>query len=249
MTGVMLAGSAALVPVAAAAGGAALTAWRRPGAQFRSIVQHFASGVVFAVVGVEILPEVKAAHSIPEVVGGFAAGVVLLLGLKAMLGGHGETHAEEGEHPEEASGFARYVPYGVDIAIDGLLLGIGFAAGAVQGGLLTFGLAAELLALGLAVAAAELGRGAPTWRVVAVPTALSSLLLVGAVLGSTLLAEASADVLAVVLSFGCAALLYLATEELLVEAHEVEETHTATAMFFVGFLLVLVIGMMNRGAA
>jgi ZIP family zinc transporter len=246
MTGVILAGTAALVPVAAAAGGAALTAWRRPGAQFRSIVQHFASGVVFAVVGVEILPEVKAAHSIPEVVGGFAAGVLLLLGLKAVLGGHGEAH-EEGEHHEEARGFARYVPYGVDIAIDGLLLGIGFAAGAVQGGLLTFGLAAELLALGLAVAAAELGRGAPTWRVVAVPTALSLLLLVGAVLGSTLLAGASADVLAVVLSFGCAALLYLATEELLVEAHEVEETHRATAMFFVGFLLVLVIGMMNRG--
>jgi len=46
-----------------------------------------------------------------------------------------------------------------------------------------------------------------------------------------------------ILSFGLAALLYLVTEELLVEAHEEKETPVATLMFFVGFLGFLVIGM------
>ena len=47
----------------------------------------------------------------------------------------------------------------------------------------------------------------------------------------------------VVLSFGAAALLYLVTAELLREAHEERESTSATAMFFVGFVVFLVVGM------
>jgi ZIP family zinc transporter len=47
-----------------------------------------------------------------------------------------------------------------------------------------------------------------------------------------------------VLSFGVAALLDLVTEELLTEAHEVDETPLLTSMFFVGFLALLMIERM-----
>lgn len=47
-----------------------------------------------------------------------------------------------------------------------------------------------------------------------------------------------------VLLFGIAALLYLVTEELLVEAHEIPETPWLAATFFVGFLVMLVIEML-----
>ena len=47
-----------------------------------------------------------------------------------------------------------------------------------------------------------------------------------------------------VLSFGVAALLYLVTEELLVEAHEAPETPFLSATFFVGFLILLVTEML-----
>ena len=47
----------------------------------------------------------------------------------------------------------------------------------------------------------------------------------------------------IVLSFGAAALLYLVTAELLREAHEERESASATALFFVGFLAFLVVGM------
>ena len=41
------------------------------------------------------------------------------------------------------------------------------------------------------------------------------------------------------LSFGLMALLYLVTEELLVEAHEKPDTPLISSMFFVGFLALL----------
>jgi ZIP family zinc transporter len=68
---------------------------------------------------------------------------------------------------------------------------------------------------------------------------------VGAFAGEVLLRDASSHLLAGVLAFGSAALLFLVTEELLVEAHEVAETTLATTAFFAGFLLFLVLGMMG----
>jgi len=46
------------------------------------------------------------------------------------------------------------------------------------------------------------------------------------------------------MSFSVAALLYLVTEELLTEAHEVDETPLLTSMFFVGFVALLTIEML-----
>jgi len=51
--------------------------------------------------------------------------------------------------------------------------------------------------------------------------------------------------LGAVLAFGLAALLYLVTEELLVEAHEVRENTVTTAMFFVGFLVLLMVDVLT----
>lgn len=63
----------------------------------------------------------------------------------------------------------------------------------------------------------------------------------GAVVGVLLLSGLSGAALSAALAFGAAALLYLVTEELLVEAHEVLETPLTTALFFAGFLALLII--------
>jgi len=70
---------------------------------------------------------------------------------------------------------------------------------------------------------------------------------VGAILGVTVLAGLSGAGLAVVLSFGAAALLYLVVEELIAESDQGVEPWFATAMFFVGFLLFLIISMISPG--
>ena len=246
-----------LIPVAATGAGALVASWRPPGARVKSGIQHFAAGVVFAVVAVELLPDVIRTHTPLEVAVGFAAGIGLMLLLRhwtdAAQGPHNtpagadpvsRTNSAPGPVSESVS-TGLLVAVGIDILIDGLLLGIAFAAGAKEGVLLTLALSMELLSLGLAIVATLLENGASRARAVVVPVLLSGLLCVGAVIGDTILKGASQHVLAGVLSFGCAALLFLVTEELLVEAHEVPETPATTAMFFTGFLLFLLLGMLG----
>jgi hypothetical protein len=84
----------------------------------------------------------------------------------------------------------------------------------------------------------------PSVRVLA-PTDIACLIIVGALLGTTVLAGASVHTLAGLRSFGCAALLFLVTEELLIEAHESADTAVTTTMFFVGFLIFLLLGMIE----
>ena len=97
--------------------------------------------------------------------------------------------------------------------------------------------------LGVGAAAALGGTGGSRWRVVSATGVFAALLLAGAATGSSFLADVSRAVLDAVMSFGVAALLYLVTEELLVEAHEVDETPHLTSMFFVGFIALLMIEM------
>jgi ZIP family zinc transporter len=47
-----------------------------------------------------------------------------------------------------------------------------------------------------------------------------------------------------VAAFGLVVLLYLVTKELLLEAHEAPETPPGTALFFIGFLVLLVIDLL-----
>ena len=121
----------------------------------------------------------------------------------------------------------------IDIAMDGFIIGAGFAAGGETGMILALGLSVELLFLGLALTS-ESTKG---WRIVAISGALAVTVLVCAVLGNILLSGASNTVIAAALAFSAAALLYLVTEELLIEAHEVEEKPIATLVLFSGFLV------------
>ena len=62
-----------------------------------------------------------------------------------------------------------------------------------------------------------------------------------------LLAQASHDTIGTVLAFSAAALLYLVTEELLMEAHEVEEKPFFTLVLFAGFLVFWAIQLFGQG--
>jgi len=55
------------IPVGAAFIGAVAAALRPPGPMVRSGIQHFAAGVIFSVVAVELLPEVRRVHDPFEV--------------------------------------------------------------------------------------------------------------------------------------------------------------------------------------
>lgn len=67
------------IPVVAAFLGAVVAALRPPGLVVRSSIQHFAAGVIFSLIAVELLPEVRRGHDPFEVGWTFAAGVVFML--------------------------------------------------------------------------------------------------------------------------------------------------------------------------
>lgn len=231
-----------LLPVLSAVLGAGVATFHPPGSRMRSYIQHFAAGVVFAVVAVELLPDVVREHQpIPTVIG-FTLGTGVMLGIRWLMR---RFAGDEAPAASEQIPAGLLAGVGVDLLIDGLLLGIGFAAGVKEGRLLAFALAAEMLSLGVATAAA-LGRaGQSRGKSLGIVGALAMLLVAGAVAGTALLSATSHTTLEIVLSFGLAALLFLVTEELLVEAHEEPETPLATATFFLGFQIFLVLGMIH----
>lgn len=222
-------------PVAAAATGASVAAIRRPGPKVTSAVQHFAAGVVFAAVAGELLPDLREQGHVASVVFGFVLGVAGLLGLAAY--GRREEAATRRRSARSVSlPIGLLVAVAIDLLIDGLLVGLGVTLGSNQGLILTVALTLEILFLGLAVCIELLDLGIPRGRAAAVAGGLGLVTAVGAIAGAALLGDASAGVLAAVLGFGAAALLYLVVEELLVEAHEGADNAVLTAMFFVGFL-------------
>jgi ZIP family zinc transporter len=228
-----------LGPVAAAAIGTLIVFLRTPTASVRSAVQHFAAGVVFSVVAVELLPDIRRQHAPIEVLLGFVIGIALMLLLRSV------SARLERRQDNAAPGFPfpLLAAIGIDVLIDGFLVGVGLRAGHREGMLLTIALSTEFLSLGLAITLELLERQFSRSKTFSMVMGTCSLMVIGAVAGTGILTVVSAGMIQLVLSAGLAALLFLVTEELLVEAHEVEETPAITASFFLGFVLFLMMDM------
>lgn len=256
--------SYALIPASAVLVGGVIAVFWKPGATIRSLVQHFAAGLVFAAVSTEILPDIMHEHDPVATVLGFAVGVGLMLTVKYFAEGGGikengaseqsakseskqqsqTENSEQTEKGENDSPTSLLVTIGIDLLIDGLLIGIAFAAGAKKGFLLTFALAFEVFFLGLSVSTALSKAGKSKTVMVSAAAGLAFLLIFGVGVGDYFLSGLTGFAFDAVLSFGAAALLYLVTEELLVEAHESKETPLSVAMFFVGFVILFLVEML-----
>lgn len=216
-----------LVPVGMAMIAAVVAVNLSPGPVLVSAIQHFAAGVVFAAAAGELLPDVMHGNSPAAtfVGGSIGVGVMLLVRqLEAVIKG--------------PAGLITMI--GIDVLVDGLVLGIAFVAGAQAGLLLTVALTLEVVFLGLALVTELTDANWGRFRIVAVTGALMLLLPVGAVL-ATPIATMPDVIVTGFLAFGLIALLYLVIEELLVEAHETPDRPWVTAMFFAGFLLLLLL--------
>ena len=231
-----------LIPVFAALAGASIAALRAPGARVRSGIQHFAAGVVFSVVSVELLPDVVRRHRPLWVVVGFGLGIASMLALRWFIEAKIESRNRDGS---KAFPIALVTATGIDILLDGFLVGIGFVAGAKEGMLLVFALGLELFSLGVATGVTLMNSGVAGGKSISTTVLLALAIPVGALAGTTILRNAPDQAVEMLLSFGLAALLFLVTEELLVEAHEVQETPLITTSFFAGFLVFLVLGMVT----
>lgn len=217
-----------LFPVLAAVLGAVAATLLSPGEKTVSGIRHFAAGVVFAAAAGEILPDVVhgGAPVLPTFIGG-ALGVVLMLLVK---------QAEEWM----AGPAGLIAAIGIDVLLDGVVLGLAMLAGEKAGLLIAIALTLEILSLGLVLTTSMAGFIRSPVRIVVSIAGLTLLLPVGALLAApaSMLPQA---VFAALLALALVALLYLVTEELLAEAHETRDTPLITSMFFIGFLGLLIL--------
>lgn len=220
-----------LIPAAAAIAGAAVAMRLKPGPTVVSAIQHFSAGVIFAAAAGEILPDVMHRNAPFATITGGAVGVLAMLLIKQL-----------GANARGALGLL--VMVGIDLLIDGLVLGLGFAAGDTAGVLLTVALTLEVLFLGLTVAN-ELDASS-SLKSLALVAGLVLLLPIGALLAVPAQALPP-PMMAGLMSFGLIALLYLVTEELLFEAHETPDRPWVTALFFAGFLMLLTLEELMAG--
>jgi ZIP family zinc transporter len=211
------------LPMAATIAGVLLAMLGRPSPPFASAFQHLAAGIVFAAAAGELLPEVMASpDAMPIFVGGVVGIVVTWLIKRVEQNFHGSV--------------SFVVTVAVDLLVDGTIIGMAFVTGTHQGLLLAVALSVEVLFLGLALTS-TLATQLSNPGILIIGVALGSLLPLGSLLGMSVSGLPHFYLIAGY-TFGMMALLYLVTEELLVEAHQVYDTPETTAFFFVGFLTV-----------
>jgi len=228
----------ALAVVAALVGGV-VAVYRPPDPQMESNVQHFAAGVVIAAVAAELLPGVHG-RAPRIVVFGFAVGVATMLSIHRLS----KTIEKRDIGGQFAGAAGLLITVGIDMLIDGVLIGVTFLDNPDTGVIVAVALAIEVLFLGVAGVVAlpsDLGMA----RKLAVPAAFGLLLTSGVVGGVLALEGVTGAPIAIILAFGSAALLYLVTEELLVKAGKVPETPVSTTLFFVGFLAIFLLDMLH----
>ncbi len=218
-----------ILPALALVIGSLLSVRIRIGARSRSGLQHLAAGVVTAAVAVDLVPEMLGVERIPAVLIGFTIGTALVLTLKAFS----SKSSEGGDgQPRRITSIVGAV--GLDLAVDGLLVGIAIAVSG-SGAMLGIAIAIETLALGLALGGTLSKSQLANARILLLMLGLGVLLFVSGLLGLGGAGLLAGSVQTGVVAFGAAALLYLVVEELLVEAHERGDTTLGSLLFFVGF--------------
>ena len=211
-----------------------------PKAKVRSAIQHFAAGAVLAAVASNIVPEVERIGTLPGIVTGFLVGGLAMILLKWIV-----------VRLERKKNGGQDIPIGLAAAaavgtfLDGVIISAGFSADQKLGTLLVIALGLELFFLTLSVGVEfREGKFKPLQSLL-ITGGIACLLSIGALGASFFLANASKGTLAIVLSFGSAALIYLIAEELLVETIQAEESIFSTLMLFGGFLVLLILKLLE----
>jgi zinc transporter, ZIP family len=220
---------ALIIALTAAISGGLVSIFWDPPRHWRTYIQHTAAGLLMAIIAVEVFPRVLADGRPAAILFSFAAGGVLMVGVKA--GANLLESRVAGEAP-----LGRMITAGIDTLFDGLIVGVGLVASHDLGVHLALALSIDLfvllLSIGSEMKAADLSRKASLAAIGA--TAL--MLGIGIVVGLLIFRQLEPPALAALLAFAVTALLYLITEELLVKEHAEAQKPFTISAFYLGFL-------------
>lgn len=227
----------AFIPVIFMILGGAQVYIKEPSGKFNSIVQHFAAGLIFSTVAVELVPKVVG-HSKELLVLGFVLGIMTMMFSEHIA----HNLPSKLKNSSKSLPIAFLIAIGLDIFIDGILIGATFLSEFKSGILVSLAVAFEVLILGIAVII-RLQRGeSKKLNNFVILLAISLLIPLGTTIGYSSLSLLPHKVHIFILSFSMVALLYLVTEELLIDAHKQNnDTQYDIIFFFVGFLIVFLV--------
>lgn len=220
------------MPAAVMLFGGILTFFWHPSKTLIGLVQHLAAGIILAALMIEVFPEMRRKNIAQStLIFSFIVGVLFMYGVK-LVGEYLERgHATHSE--QKRLNYGMIITVFIDAALDGVTIGAGFAAGEKVGFALALGLSVEMLFLAMSLISDTL-KGI---RILWLSACFSLTILIFAVLGYNFLSTSSGGAIAIALAFSAAALIYLVTDELLIEAHEQEEKSYSMLVLFSGFVL------------
>lgn len=219
--------------------GAVLTSIWHPTKNFIGLVQHLAAGIILAALTIEVFPEMRrVAMSQMTLIISFIIGVAFMYGVK-LLGNYLERD-NNSLSVQKQFNYGMIITVFIDAALDGVTIGAGFAAGQKVGFALALGLSVEMLFLAMSLVSDTI-KGI---RLLLLSAAFSVTIFVCAAIGYHFLSQSSGHAIAIALAFSAAALIYLVTDELLIEAHEHEEKSYAMLFLFGGFVLFWCISLL-----
>lgn len=218
--------------------GGLLALFWQPSKTLIGLIQHLAAGIILAALTIEVFPEMRrgATEQLGLIIS-FAVGVMFMYGVK-LLGAYLERR-DESNAALQRFNYGLIITVFIDAALDGVTIGAGFAAGDKVGFALALGLSIEMLFLSMSMISDTINGARILW----LSAGLSVAIFVFAVLGYYFLSASSTTAIALALAFSAAALLYLVTEELLIEAHVHEEESYSMLVLFAGFILFWVISL------
>ena len=220
------------MPAAVMLFGGILTFFWHPSRKLIGLVQHLAAGIILAALMLEVFPEMRRTTITQStLIFSFVAGVLFMYLVK--LTGNYFERDNALQSTLKKFNYGLIITVFIDAALDGVTIGAGFAAGQKVGFALALGLSIEMLFLAMSLISDSI-KGV---RILWLSVCLSLTILTCAMVGFHFLSTASGTAIAVALAFSAAALIYLVTEELLIEAHEQEEKSYSMLVLFSGFVL------------
>lgn len=222
----------ALPAIAVLAGVSALFRVLAPG--LVSGVRKFAAGALFAVIAVELLPDLISTHEVAAMLA-LASGIVVMIAVIWLTGGLSRP-TDEAARPRAV--VAKAMIY---LSLSGLLIGAGYVAGVREGVLLTSALTVEALHLGLVTATDLNVAGMRRGRVVMILAGLAILIGCSTAAGAALWWGRTGIDFDVLFAFGLGALLVHAMESF-VELRGEHSPILDLLLFFLGTVLFLALG-------
>ncbi|MEZ5936350.1 MAG: peptidoglycan-binding protein [Alphaproteobacteria bacterium] len=196
---------------------------------------HAASGIVTAIVAVELIPRALQATSGWLVAVAFGAGGLAYLGLQALVE---RLQKQRSGDDDRTSMWMIYIAVAIDLFSDGLMIGAGSAVATSLALILALGQILVDLPEGFATIANSKEKGVRRGHRLLLGASFAVPVLLAATLAYILLRNQGDALKMAALTFTAGLLMVAAVEDIIIEAHEIaEDSRTSVLCFIGGFVL------------